>query len=453
MRPLPAQVRGPLHWYRALFPLVFIALLPGFALRIWKRGGYRNGFGQRLGLYDATTRDRLARLTGPLWVHAVSVGEMMMALKLIEAIRADAPETRIVLSTTTSTGYALARDRAGEGVEVIYYPLDATPIIRRVLALIRPAQLALIDKEFWPNMVVECYRRGIPVSILNARLSQRSERRFLRWKGWCGPFFGLLHRVGVQEIADAPRWERLGVRQEALVITGSLKYDEAGVDVTTLREKAATLAKEIASLGDAWGEERMLLLGGSTFPGEEALLARVWLGLRERFPALRLILVPRHVERCPQLEGELQAIGVRIVRRSALPMPGADPQVLLVDTTGELAAWYQLATLSVIGKSFGLSPKGEGGQNPVEALQGGSGVICGPLMGNFSALMASFRAVDGVQVVGDEAELQTAIATSLEAPSALARRNAAALAVLDQHRGAIRRSVELLLTPVNAPQA
>ncbi len=438
-RSLPAAARLPLRVYRSLFPVAFAAMLPGFLARMLRRGHYRHKFGQRLGLYTREDRVRLEP-GGWIWIHAVSVGEMMMGLKLARTLQACEPGVRILLSTTTSTGYAVARGQIEDAARMalVYYPLDLASIVRRVLDLTRPAQLVMVDKELWPNMVAECYRRGIPVSVVNARLSPKSERGFRRWRRWTGPFFGMLERVCVQEPEDIPRWEALGVRPEALVCTGSLKFDFAEGEASRAREFRALLGRV------GVGEETPVLLAGSTFPGEEALLGRMTRTLRERFPDLFLIVVPRHVERTPEVAADLQGLGLRVALRSVLPglPPGSPrPDALIVDTTGELRDWYALAAVCFIGKSLCA----QGGQNPAEPVLAGRPVVFGPHMENFEALVRQFLAVDGAVQVPDEAGLLRETEQLLADPARGEAQVAAARGVLRAHLGANRRTAELLL--------
>ncbi|MDD5350603.1 MAG: glycosyltransferase N-terminal domain-containing protein [Chthoniobacteraceae bacterium] len=417
-------------------------MLPGFLVRMLRRGNYREKFGQRLGFYTKADRQRLAA-GGWLWIHAVSVGEMLMGIKLARTLQAGDPGAKILLSTTTSTGYAVARAQIeGSGMELIYYPLDLASIVRRVLDLVRPAQLVMVDKELWPNMVAECFRRGIPLSVVNARLSPKSERGFRRWRRWTGPFFGMLERVCVQEPEDIARWETLGVRPEALVCTGSLKFDFAEGDFPRAREFRALLARVGVP------EETPILLAGSTFPGEEAALGRVTRALRERFPDLFLIVVPRHVERTPEAAADLRGAGLQAALRSALPElpPGSPrPDALIVDTTGELRDWYALASVCFVGKSLCA----HGGQNPAEPVLAGRPVVFGPNMENFEALVRQFLAVDGAVRVADEAGLLRETGALLADPARGEALVKAARGVLRAHLGANQRTADLLRTPAS----
>ena len=440
LRVLPAAARLPLRVYRLLFPVAFLLMLPGFLARMLRRGHWRHKFGQRFGFYAQEDRARLGQ-GGWTWIHSVSVGEMMMGIKLARTLQAARPGLKILISTTTSTGHAVAREqiaKGGGGLELIYYPLDATPIVRRALDVIRPEQIVMVDKELWPNMVSACYRRAIPVSIVNARLSPKSERGFRKWQRWVGPFFGMLERVCVQEPEDVERWQTFGVRREVLHCTGSLKFDFEATETSRMAEFKALLQR--ASVHDG----TPILLAGSTFPGEEAALGRTLLALRKQHPELLLIVVPRHVERTPEVEADLRALGLRPVLRTALadlPPGSPRPDVLIVNTTGELRDWYALATVCFIGKSL-LS---KGGQNPAEPVLAGRPVVFGPHMENFGALVRQFLEVGGAVQVQDETGLIREAGALLSNPSHAEALVARARTVLAVHRGANARTAELLM--------
>lgn len=443
VRALPADARLPLRVYRLLFPVAFTLMLPGVLARMLRRGNYRHKFGQRLGRYSPEDRQRL-EVGGWTWIHAVSVGEMMMGITLARALQAAQPGLRVLISTTTSTGYAVAReqiDRRGDALELIYYPLDLASGVRRTLDLIRPSQLVMVDKELWPNLVAECYRRGIPVSIVNARLSPRSERGFLRWQRWVGPFFGMLEHVCVQEPEDVERWQALGVPPAALHCTGSLKFDFAVAQTTRTQEFRALLERIGVD------EKTPVLLAGSTFPGEEAILGRTLAALRARFPGLFLIVVPRHVERTPEVQADLARLGLTTLLRTELaelPAGSPRPDALIVNTTGELREWYAVASACFIGKSLTAT----GGQNPAEAVLVNRPVLFGPHMENFSALVSQLLAAGGAIQVADETALIEEVGTLLADPARAEALSLKARGVLDAHRGATQRTVERLLGQV-----
>jgi 3-deoxy-D-manno-octulosonic-acid transferase len=336
-----------------------------------------------------------------MWIHSISVGETLLALKLARELLAADPALRIALSVTTTTGFAQARGAESERLKAIYNPVDLPVIVKRSLAIVRPERLVFIE-AMWPNLVALAFEAGIPVTMV-PRLSPRSEGRFRR-AGWLTtPIFRLIHRFFVQDQRDAKRWLSLGVRSDQIEVTGNIKFDQPTGDAPRIEPLRAVLK---ACAVDEW---RPVLLGGSTFPGEEAVLGRVLLALKTRFPDLFLIVVPRHVERSKEAEANLASLGLRVARRSN---PTAHPDCLLVDSTGELRDWYHLSTVVFVGKSL----EAIGGQNPVEPAIAGKPVIYGPHMENFQAVVDAWRAGEAAIEVSGESELTEAVAGLLSEP-------------------------------------
>ena len=436
---LPADARRSLFIYNLFFPLVFLALLPGFLLRMRRRGGYREKFRQRLGRYTAAERTRFAQGEW-IWLHSISVGETLLALKIAREIRRLAPGKSIALSVTTSTGFAVAQPHAGDWLEVIYNPLDAPWIVRRALDAVRPQRLIFIE-AIWPNLLAAAKRRALPVTFL-PRLSPRSEARFRRFRFFTGPIFRLLDTLAAAEPEDTARWFSLGVEPVRIRITGNAKYDATASDGA----RTAEFRDLLQSLGVP--ADAPVLLGGSTFPGEERILAETFLALREKHPALFLIIAPRHVERTAEILRDLSSLNLRIIRRSELTSSGSQPStlnsqlpVLLLDTTGELRDWYALATVVFIGKSLTAT----GGQNPVEPVLAGVPVVFGPHMENFAPITARWLAADAAVQVRDPAELRTQLAALLADPARRATLAQRALALASAHSGATVRTTEALL--------
>ncbi len=374
-----------------------------------------------------------------MWLQAVSVGEMLVALKLVDALRGRQPGFPLVLSTTTTTGYQLARDRAAPDIAVIYTPVDLSWAVRRAFDAVRPCAVVIVDGGLWPNLLWEAARRGVPTTLVNARLSPRSERRFRRFRFLAAPMFRLLGMVCVSETSDLSRWQQLGVPVERLRHTGSIKFDDADTAVVT-GVATAKMRGLLDTLGMA--ADVPVLLAGSTHPGEEIALADVFMRLRNDFPTLKLFVAPRHVERAREIRLELEAMGLRVVSRSAIPAAPAPFDILLLDTTGELRAWYPLATLVFIGKSLTAT----GGQNPAEAVAAGRAVVFGPHMENFRDLVAQLLAAGAAVQVPDVKGLESACRRLLADPAARSRMADHALPQLGAHRGAAERTAELLLT-------
>src|SRR5215475_8715187 len=210
--------------YNLFWPIGLLFFLPGYVTKMIRRGGYREKFGQRLGIYDHDLRDQLSNQNST-WLHAVSVGEVNIALKLASALRALEQDLHCVLTTTTTTGFALARKNAPPWIEVMYTPLDYWPIMRRAFSVIRPARVVLIEAEAWPNLVATAHARRIPLALVNARLSPRSERRYRQFRFFVAPTFRLLDLVCVPERQDVGRWTALGVPGNRMHVTGSIKFD------------------------------------------------------------------------------------------------------------------------------------------------------------------------------------------------------------------------------------
>jgi 3-deoxy-D-manno-octulosonic-acid transferase len=419
--------------YNLFWPLGLLIFLPGYFAKMIRRGGYREKFGQRLGIYDGEVRNRLSnqRLT---WLHAVSVGEVNIALKLVNALRALEPNLRCVLTTTTTTGFALARKTAPPWIEVMYTPLDYWPIMRRAFSVIRPTRIVLVEAEVWPNLAAAAHARRIPVALVNARLSPRSERRYRRFRFFVAPTFRLLDLVCVPERRDIERWAALGVPQNRIHLTGSIKFDP---DVQTESVPVA------ASLWDASAETReaLVLFGGSTHRGEEEILARVFLRLREQFPSLRLFIAPRHVERLEEIRSQFGALPLRVTLTSeALTCGAADADCMLLDTTGELQRWYGIATVVFIGKSL----TAHGGQNPVEPILAGKPVVFGPHMENFATLATTLVSNNAAMQVSDSDSLERTFSELLRDGEARNRVVQNAHAVLSEHKGGTARTAELV---------
>src|SRR5262249_54162001 len=359
--------------YNLFWPIGLLLFLPGYLMKMVRRGGYREKFGQRLGIYDPEVRGRLSKRRST-WLHAVSVGEVNIALKLANALRALESDSRYALTTTTTTGFALASKIAPPWIEVLYTPLDYWPIMRRAFAAIRPVRILLIEAEVWPNLVAMAHAQRIPVALINARLSPRSERRFRRFRFFVAPTFRLLELVCVQESQDVDRWAAFGVERSRIRHTGSIKYDLEDVVVDPMLPRKVLRELKV--------EGRPILFGGSTHPGEEEMLGRIFLELHAEFRELFLIIAPRHVERTPEVRRSLEQIGLRVMIRSQLPIIDGTVNCLLLDSTGELRNWYAVATVAFVGKSL----TAHGGQNPVEPISAGVPVIFGPNMENFGWL-------------------------------------------------------------------
>lgn len=437
--------RAWLAVYQAGLVGVALAASPLLLARMAATGKYRPGLAERLGRYPPA----LAAVGAgrPVWLHAVSVGETVAALPLVAALRAARPSTPVVLSTVTPTGQATARARAREAAAVCYFPFDFAPVVRRALDVVRPRLVLLVETEIWPVFLLEAAGRGLPVGVVNGRISDRSFRRYRLALPLFRRCLRTLAFVGAQSAADAERFAALGAPADRTHVTGNLKIDQAaarqpgGPDPDAL-ERALALPP---------GPR---LVAGSTHRGEEAALLAAFGRLRQETPELRLLLAPRHPERLPEVERLLAESGHRWARRSERPgLPGEPaPDVVLVDTIGELAALYGLADLAFVGGS--LVPVG--GHNLLEPAAHGRAPLFGPHVHNFREVARALGEAGGAVPVPDAGAFAETAARLLADPAGRAALGARARAVVEAGRGATARTlrlVERVLGPVEPAAA
>jgi 3-deoxy-D-manno-octulosonic-acid transferase len=398
--------------YNVIFITFFAVTGPFFLWKLWRRGKLLPQFGQRFGFFSPAVR---ARLKADLWIHAVSVGEVNIALVLIRRLRQLRPGLRVTVSTTTATGFAVAQKQlADELTLVIYNPIDFPWSVAAAFNAIQPRRLILIESEIWPNYLWSARRRGIPVYLVNARLSLRTEERYRRMRRWVGPLLQEIALIFAQDETDVMRLTQAGFGPETIFNLGSLKYDVAALDSND--------EKDISAWWDrtGWNGESVILLGGSTHPGEEDVLARIFLELRDKFPALRLVLVPRHAERSGAVRDSCERMGIRVALRSDLAAAtearanGSTPDAVVVNSTGELRALYKRSSMAFVGKSL----RGHGGQNFLEAAVVGLPIVVGPNMQNFAVITREFLRREAIIQVSDEFELGATVRGLLESAPA-----------------------------------
>jgi 3-deoxy-D-manno-octulosonic-acid transferase len=428
--------------YNILFTVLFVLSSPYYFWRMWRRGNWQAGFAQRFGCYDAKLKQAITN-RHVLWMHAVSVGEVSLCTQIIRLLEQRMPNLKIVVSTTTTTGMGELQKRLPTHISRIYYPVDGRKWVARALATIHPEAVVLVEAEIWPNFVWRVRAMGVPLFLVNARLSERSFRGYKRFGFLFRPLFASLTGVGVQSNEDAVRVRELGCSPEAIHVVGSLKYDAAKLD--------ERLPLDVPSLLRRLGvpPEARLLVGGSTHAGEEALLAEQFLRLRSRFPDLFLVLVPRHFERSKEVGRELKQRGVKFVYRSEIIAttsfePG-ELDCLLVNTTGELRYFYEQATVIFVGKSL----TAQGGQNPIEPGALGKAMVFGPHMQNFAEVSARFLAGNGAVQVQDAAGLEKALAELFGDEAARRQLGSNALRVVRENLGAIERTVNMIVQRLN----
>jgi 3-deoxy-D-manno-octulosonic-acid transferase len=321
----------------------------------------------------------------------------------------------------------------------MYTPLDYWPIVQRAFSVIRPARVILVEAEVWPNLAAEAHAGRIPLALINARLSTHSERRYRQFRFLIAPTFRLLDLVCLPEKKDADRWAALGVSRDRIHVTGSIKYDPAFFD--DIQTPGDAVAASLGDAGSTSGSKHPVLFGGSTHRGEEEILAKVFLRLRQKFPSLRLFIAPRHVERLREIRAQLDALRLHVTLASeAVAHRELNTDCLLLDTTGELQRWYGIATVVFMGKSL----TAHGGQNPVEPIQAGKPVVFGPHMENFATLANMLVSKKGAIQVQDIDSLERALADLLRDSEVCERLVQNAHEVLSEHHGATARAVTLI---------
>jgi len=419
--------------YDLLLLIAALFLAPYYVVRGWRYGKTRRGIRERLGFYPA---ERLAPLRGRrvIWIHAVSVGETRAAIPMVKALREAYPDAALLLSNVTETGHAVARKISGLD-QCIFFPFDLSWVVKRVLKDIRPQLFVVVETEIWPNFVKYAHRLNIPIAMINGRFSDRS---FPRYRKVQPLVQGVLEKIDLfcmQTELDGWRARVLGAPDERVKVTGNVKFDLRGeipgAELISRRKQELHLP-----------EGELILVAGSTHAGEEKDLIDLYQQLRESFAGLRLILVPRHPERCQEVAELLAGTQLTPVLRSRLADQGAlsENAVLIGDTLGEMLLFYSVADVIFVGGS--LAPIG--GHNILEALQVNRPVVFGPHMQNFKHISQLVLDAGGGRCVGDTTELLLAF-RELFADESLRRSMArSGHGLLEKNSGATRQSLAYL---------
>lgn len=421
--------------YSFLLIVVFLTLLPYFVFQAAFKKKYLGNLRERLGMLPAgLNRERRPAI----WIHAVSVGETLSAAPLVRALKLRFPDHCLVISTTTQTGQAIARTRfAGpEGADgFCHFPFDWKFSVRRALDAINPRLVILMESELWLNFLSECQDRKIPVMVANGRISDRSFPRSKRFGFFIRPLYQRVTRFVMQSLVDSRRAIELGAPEDRVITSGNLKYDLGeGTDPNKIAEAAQALKSAMAL------DAGPLLVAGSTHEGEERIVLDVFQRLRAdpRWTNLRLLLAPRHPERFDAVARMLDDASLRYVRRSK-PAPAAEAEVMLLDTMGELATAYSLATIVFIGGS--LAPIG--GHNLLEAAVFAKPIIVGPHMQNFREITQEFLKREALTQIQGPGHFHEAIAGLLSDPEKARSLGENARRAVDENRGATRRTVDV----------
>jgi len=417
--------------YELLYVVGLLLYLPK---AVWRRRLPHAGWTMRLGRYPATVVEALGGRRA-IWVHAVSVGEVLAARPLLGALRHAATDEPMALSTITPSGFAMAERHVGDGGVVIYFPLDLRLCVARALEVLRPRLLLLMESELWPTAIRLAAARGVPVAVINGRLSPHSFARYrlALARPWVRSMLGQVALFLMQSQVDADRILQLGAAADRVRVVGSLKWDAsllARPDAETVRQLAGRLGL---------GGREVVLVAGSTHRGEERAVLGALQPLRDSHVEARAVIAPRHLERLDEVEQLAREAGFTVARLSQADGAGRW-QVGLVDTWGQLPLYYGLASVVFIGGS--LIP--HGGQNPLEAASLGKPVVFGPSMYNFEAIAHQLLAHRAARQVGSGEELSRALAElSLDEAGAQAM-GQRAQALTEQFQGATHRTLEAL---------
>ncbi len=418
--------------YTLGFVLAMLGYLPVYLLRSLGRGG-----AARLLIHRLRRLDELPPAPR-CWIHAVSVGEATAAIRLVEGIHRLWPQLNIVVSTATATGAAVVRDRLGHLATHCYFPFDFPGSVRRAIRAISPTFFVDLETELWPNFFRELNRRGIPAMIANGRISDRSFRRYRLVRAFIRRLLGHVSLFAMQSPEDARRIIALGALPERVVVTGNLKMelppDYAGVE---------TLWRRLLGLR---GEEPVWI-AGSTHRGEEEIVLDAFLRLRASHPSLVLVLAPRHPERAPEVERLIRMRGLEPIRRTTLPNRAGTNSVIVLDTVGELAQLYHMASMVFVGGS--LIPWG--GHNMLEPALRRKPVLFGPHTANFRESAELLLNAGGAFLVRDCLELETAVHRLLQDPALRRATGEAGFRAVASRQGAMRDTLELLSRLVGGP--
>ena len=415
--------------YSLLLALALLLSAPWWLLEMLRHGKYRAGTRERLGILPSRLGDSKVQT---IWIHAVSVGEVLAVTRMVEELKALLPGWRVVVSTTTDTGQELARHHFAEN-NVFYFPLDFAFAVRRYLHGLHPRILVLAESEFWPNLLHEAHRIGTSVAVVNARVSDRSLPRYLRFRGLLRRVMQNVEIYLAQSEEDMRRLLEIGAPAERVQVGGNLKFEvKPPVDSEAVRAFSAALRRDGAG---------PVLVAGSTLDGEDELLLDCFQRVARQYSKSVMVLAPRHPERFEAVASLLAASGLQWQRRSAWDgQMSLNGRVFLLDSIGELASLYQFADVAFVGGSL----VAKGGHNVLEAAQFGVPILVGPHTENFRDIIRIFQQANALKVITPDSLTATVLGL-LQDASERARLGQRALEVMNTQQGATERTVAALL--------
>jgi 3-deoxy-D-manno-octulosonic-acid transferase len=422
--------------YNILSGILFLVGFPFLILYNLAQGKYSNRLVERLGRYPRSFRPNdVLTDSKPIWIHAVSVGEVKAAIALTQRIKEQLPDVPILVSTTTPAGRETAETLLGKEISLIYFPLDFYPCIKRAVNFFRPRAFVAMETELWPNFLFQIDKSGSKLILANGRISDRSFKRYKSFRWLFRPVLEKFKVLMVRDGDDANKLIKLGAIPERVQVLGNIKYDGL---LDKAKETLPSMIRERLHLP----EDRPVILAGSTRGGEEEVVLAVWRHLKVSFPGLILILVPRHINRCPKIEKLLQKQGTpyQLYSRIITPEGQRKEAVILVDRIGDLFALYSLATLVFCGAS--LVPKG--GQNILEPAAWGKLVFYGPHMDDFKDARLLLEEAGAGIMIRDQEELEKQMAYYLKHPEELEKRGKAGRDILKSQAGLTKKAAEII---------
>ena len=415
--------------YNLLAPLYFIFVFPYYFLKILKRGDVKNYLKQRLGIYSDDLKLKINEKRC-VWIHAVSVGEMYVAINFLNRAREYYNNVNYVISSTTPTAYKILSSNKKDNDISIYFPFDFYWIIKKVIKKINPIEVILVESECWPNLIWQLSKNSIPISLINGRVSQETFNRYTNFLWFSKNIFSCLNKCIMQQAIDAERLVLLGANPDKVLVSGNLKFDYSH----DLPDR-----KLLDLFGRMKKNNQKVILASSTWPGEELIMAKVWKKLKIEFPSLILILVPRHIERSPVIIKELKNIGCEVVLRSN-PINNEDINIWLLDSTGELQSLYNDTDIVFVGKSL----YEKGGQSPIEAASRGCVLITGPNMNNFQMEADLADEHKARIIIHDEKSLEEELTHLLRNHEYLENMSLASKKMYEAGKGGINKTLDSL---------
>ena len=415
--------------YNLFAPIYFIFVFPFYFLKILKRGDVNNYLKQRMGIYSDDLKLKINEKRC-VWIHAVSVGEMYVAMNFLNRARERYGDINYVISTTTPTAYKILSSNKKNDDISIYFPFDFYWVIKKVIKIINPIEVILVESECWPNLIWQLSKNNIPISLINGRVSQETFNRYINFLWFSKSIFSCLDKCIMQQDIDAERLVLLGADPDKVAVSGNLKFDYSHNLVDR---------KLLDLFGRVKKNNEKIILASSTWPGEELILAKVWKKLKKQFPSIILILAPRHIERSSVIIKELKNIGCEVVLRSH-HIDDEDIDLWLLDSTGELQSLYNDADIVFIGKSLYK----KGGQSPIEAASRGCVLITGPNMNNFQMEAYLADEYKARIIIHDEKSLEDELINLLRNHEYLMNMSLASKKMYEAGKGGMKKTLEAL---------